>query len=268
MKANLAFVIVPVAAAGVLAYLWYSTDKQASLDRATSTQSIERLSNSVEQLKTDLSESRAVSATLRSNLDERTLEASVFSNRVVVARDELAAMTAQRDAAESRAKSDADSARRQISDRDEQIKGLEGEKENLTAKLSALNRQIGELDTQIAGYRRQLAESEGDRAVLLTHLRELQGQKAELERKFQDLDFLREQYRKRREEAAIAKRVEFRQKGVFGLERKGAQLLQSGIRAPGRTDTNAPARDLKVEIDTSGGARVVNPDKPNPTPKP
>ena len=268
MKMNAGISLVLAIVAGLLGYSWYKTDKRAAEDRTVAMATVERLSNAVERVTTDLTETRAVANELRTNLDERTFELVALSNKLLVVKADLANTTALLDRSESRAKTDADKARTELEERDKRISGLEGEKEDLTGKLTALNKQIAGLETRIGEYRRQLAESEGDRTVLLAHLRELQGEKAELERKFQDLDYLRDLVRKRREEAAIAKRAEFRRKGVFGLERKGAELLTGGLRTSTTNSTRSPSSNLQIEVDTSGAARVISPTNTTTSPTP
>ncbi|MFM7554148.1 MAG: hypothetical protein ACKPAH_02450, partial [Verrucomicrobiota bacterium] len=87
-------------------------------------------------------------------------------------------------------------------------------------------------------------------------------EKADLEKKFNDLAILREQVRKLKEELSIARRLEFIRRGLYGFEKKGAQLLQEGIRpkAPPASATNA--YPLKVEVGTDGSSKVEAPTKP------
>lgn len=262
MKTYLGPTIALALVAGILAFGWYRTSQKAGEDHANATQLAEALTNQVNQMSTDLAESRSVNSELRISLEKRAAELLALSNKMESTASDLASTSAKLDESKTMALAQAEAAKAEISQRDQRITGLEAEKGDLTQKLSGLNKQIVGLETRIGEYRRQLAESEGDRSVLLTHLRDLQSQKADLERKFQDLETLREEVRRRREEVAIAKRQEFRRKGAYAFEKKGAELVQNGLVGKPKTPTDPANRNLSVDVDTSGGARVVKPDAP------
>jgi hypothetical protein len=100
--------------------------------------------------------------------------------------------------------------------------------------------------------------------LLLRELKRLQAEKAELERQFNDLVLVREQFRKLKEELSIARRLDWIRRGLYGAtERKGAELLQRGMVAPPvRTNYN-----LDVEIKKDGGAKInAAPNAPPPIP--
>jgi hypothetical protein len=92
-------------------------------------------------------------------------------------------------------------------------------------------------------------------------------EKAELERQFNDLDVLRKQVAKLKEELSIARRLEWIRKGLFAAsEQKGAQgLLMKGPGAvpAARTDTSNHF-DLNVEVNADGTVRVIPPLTNNP----
>jgi predicted nuclease with TOPRIM domain len=144
----------------------------------------------------------------------------------------------------------------EIAKRDKQISDLESDKDDLTKRMGELNVAITGLEGQITETRRKLNASEGDRASLLKDLQRLQAEKADLERKFQDLAVLREQIHKLREELTIARRLDFIRRGLYGFDKKGAQLVQEGFRAKSPTPEPA-ASDLNVELNTEGGVRVA-----------
>jgi len=101
--------------------------------------------------------------------------------------------------------------------------GLNGEKDELTARLDETSLKIQGLRTQIAETERRLASSEGDREVLKKELR----------------------------------RMEIIRKGGINFDQKGAMLLQSGIRR--NVATNPPPVDgrLNVELKPDGTGRVL-----------
>lgn len=249
-------IVLSVLSAG-LAVGWFHTSKTADADRSAASQLAQDLTNQVNKVSADLAESKAVNTEMRSTVERQSVQLTTLSNQVQQRSSDLAATSAKLDEAQTKARADAESAQAELSKREQRIAGLVTNNEDLTRQLAGLNQQIAALDGKISEYRRQLAESEGDRTVLLTHLRSLQSEKSELERKFQDLDTLREEYRRVRQEQAIARRQEFRRKDAYGFERKGAELIQTGIKKPAAAKPNPDARTLKVETDTTGKAKVV-----------
>lgn len=249
-------IVLTVLSAG-LATGWLYSSKTATADRTAAAQLAQDLTNQVNKVSADFAESRAVSTELRSTVERQSVQLTTLSNQVQQRSADLAATSARLDEAQSKARTDSESAQAEIAKREQRIAGLVTNNEDLTRQLAGLNQQIAALDGKISEYRRQLAESEGDRAVLLTHLRSLQSEKSELERKFQDLDTLREEYRRVRQEQAIARRQEFRRKEAYAFEKKGAELVKTGVKKSSPSKPNPDARTLKVETDTTGKSKVV-----------
>ena len=82
------------------------------------------------------------------------------------------------------------------------------------------------LDSQIAATQAQLATSETNNAFLTAELQKQMAQRAELEHKFNDLDIVRAQVKKLRDEAFVARRLQWMNAGTSpGTQPKGAQLL-------------------------------------------
>ena len=87
-------------------------------------------------------------------------------------------------------------------------------------------------------------------------------QKAELERKFNDLNVVRDQFRKLRDEAFSARRAQWIRDGTTpGSQPKGAQLLmrQTPRPAAGAPAGRSPQYDLNVEVGSDGSVRVLPP---------
>ena len=133
---------------------------------------------------------------------------------------------------------------------------------DLTKKMGELTGQIGGLENQIKITERKLAASEGDREALKKELKRLIAEKNDLEKKFNDLAVLRDQVRKLKEELNIARRLDFIRRGLYGFDKKGAQLFQEGIRPKAAANSATNAYPLKVEVGTDGSTRV------EPAPKP
>jgi len=143
---------------------------------------------------------------------------------------------------------------------------LTGERDNLTKYMSELTNSVKNLEIQIADVQKKLANSEGEREFLLKELKRLQAEKAELERQLNDLVFLREQVSKLKAELAVARRLEWIRKGLYG-DAKGAELLMTGNKPkPQQPKTNY---NIQVEIKTDGTLKVQpgSTNAPQPAPK-
>jgi chromosome segregation ATPase len=226
---------------------WFFTTRKAAEEQAAATARIANLTNDLVSTTFRLQEQQKVNATLNGDLTEREKELNTFSNKWTIVSNALASTEAE-------AKAAAEAAKVEIEKRDKQIQNLGGEKDALTQKMEGLTQEIGGLNSKIADTEKRLASSEGDRQQLQNELKRLLAEKAELERKFNDLAQLRDQVRKLKEELSIAKRIDFIRRGLYGFDKKGAQLVNDGIRVPAKT--NAPAGGLNVEVGTDGSSKI------------
>lgn len=227
---------------------WWVTARRSGEREAESAARIARMSNDLVETTSRLTQEQKEALLLRTNLTQRTEELGTYSNR-------LAEMSEALLKTENSAKAAAAAATAEIEKRDHQITELEGERDGLTKQMDGLNQQIGNLSGRITDTERKLAASEGDRAQLQKELKRLLAEKAELERKFNDLAALRDQVRKLKEELSIARRIDLIRRGLYGSDKKGAQLLNEGIRntAPVPPGTNGP---VKAELGTDGSIRL------------
>ena len=227
---------------------WYLNSKKAEETRVSLEGQRAALSNELVATTGKLTEQVRVNANLETNLTQRIEDIHLVSNKWVAVSAELTRTTAE-------AAKAAETAKAELERRDRQISELEGEKDDLT-------RKIGNLESQIKVTERRLAASEGDREALKKELKRLIAEKADLEKKFNDLAILRDQVRKLKEELSIARRLEFIRRGLYGFEKKGAQLLQEGVRPKATTTAATNAYPLKVEVGTDGSSKVEAPAKP------
>jgi hypothetical protein len=113
--------------------------------------------------------------------------------------------------------------------------------------------------------RKKLAASEGDKAFLEQELQRLMTEKAELERRFNDLEVLRTQVARLKEELRVARRLDWIRKGILGhTDRKGAEQLMQMTAASAREASETPPErkptyDLNVEVGADGSLRVIPP---------
>ncbi len=251
MKASVVAVLLALACIGVGAG-WYVNHDKAEKNRLALEAEKARLSKDLVETTAKLTEQVRVNANLETNLVQRVEELNTFSNKWTFVATTLSKT-------EIEAKAAAEAARAEIEKRDKQISGLEGEKDDLTKKMGELTGQIGTLESQIKETERKLAASEGDRESLKKELKRLIAEKNELEKKFNDLAVLRDQVRKLKEELSIAKRLDFIRRGLYGFDKKGAQLINEGVRplAPKNSATNA--FPLNVEVGTDGSSKITTP---------
>jgi len=251
MKARVIAVLLALACIGV-GVGWYLTNDKAEKNRTALEAQKAALSKELVETTAKLTEQVRVNANLETNIVQRVEELNTFSNKWTFVSTTLSKT-------ESDAKAAAEAARAEIEKRDKQITGLEGEKDDLTKKMGELTGQIGTLETQIKETERKLTASEGDREALKRELKRLVAEKAELEKKFNDLAILREQVRKLKEELSIATRLDFIRRGLYGFDRKGAQLINEGVRPPAPKNGATNAFPLKVEVGTDGSSSISTP---------
>jgi hypothetical protein len=132
----------------------------------------------------------------------------------------------------------------------------------LDDRATSLSNAIIALNAQIADTKQQLANAETNNTFLAFELQKQVEQKAELERKFNDLDEVRAQVKKLRDEAFAARRLEWIKDGTSpGTQPKGAQLLMGRAtpRPSPAATTNPPKYDLNVEVGSDGSVHVLPP---------
>jgi chromosome segregation ATPase len=224
-------------------------EKRSQNDIATITQ----LSNQVVAAKQELEEQRQVNTRLETDLglgkDELKKISSTLTQTVAnLARTEAEAKKAQ------------EQFQKEMAARDARIGELEGQRDDLTKRMTELNGSIENLETAIAATQKKLDASEGDRAFLLKELKRLQAEKMELERQFNDLAMLRDQVKKLKDELSISRRLEWLRKGIYGTP-KSVEKLQKPL-----TSTNRNF-DLNVELKQDKSV-IVNPPATNAAPRP
>ncbi len=246
----------------VLGFMLVQRQKETSeLREATdaTTAALTFASNQWKRASDDLAAQEKVNTTLASTVKTREAEVVALSNKLTEAKTQMDKLEA-----DSKAKEQA--AQAELAKRDAKITELEGQKDDLSRRMSSLTNSIADLQRQIADTERKLNVSEGDREFLLKELKRLQTEKGDLERQFNDLKLLKAQVNKLRDELTIARRLDFIRAGVFG-GLKGAEMLvrkNQPSPTPGSTNFN-----LNVEFKQDSGARVLPPvtNAPAPAPK-
>jgi len=238
---------------------WWWNSHDAGQRAAEAAARIARMSNDLVETTARLTQEQRDGLRLQTNLALRLQEMDVLSNRWSTTAEALIKTEADARAA-------AAAAQAEIEKRDRQIGELEGEREDLTHRMDGLTGEIQTLNGKISDTERKLAASEGNRDQLQKELRRLLAEKADLERRFNDLAALREQVRKLKDELNIARRIDLIRRGLYGSEKKGAQVLNEGIRRPAApVAVTNPA--VSAEIGTDGSVKVSGAEPAAPAPK-
>jgi len=155
----------------------------------------------------------------------------------------------------------------EIAKRDASIKDLQTTRDELNAKIVGLNADIAKLQSNVSTLNARINLLEGeltvannDKAFLTKELQRMQTERTETERKMNDLAFLREQMSTIKSDQAVARRVEWMRQGTFMDERKGAQLLNDGLRPlPAAKPTSTRGSQLNVEVHRDGTVTIRPP---------
>jgi chromosome segregation ATPase len=140
------------------------------------------------------------------------------------------------------------------------IASLEEQNKLLDQQANSLSNNLILLTAQIEDTKNHLAIAETNASFFQKELQKQLAQKAELEHKFNDLDELRGQVKKLKEEAFVARRVQLMKYDTGG--KKGAELLISRpppVNTPPVAKKPAANYDLNVEIGSDGSVKVIPP---------
>ena len=244
MKTRLGVVVLFMACIGLGIALFVI--KMTSEDRLKMAgDAILDFSNQLTRATANLDELRQVNLTLTNDLASSRQESLAFSNQFTLATDTLAGV-----------KISLQDAQDQITNLNSHVAEMEAQNQMLDQRAAALTNTIASLSDQIADTQQKLANSETNNTFLERELQRQTTAKAELERRFNDLNQVRDQVKKLRSDRVIARRLQWlREKTDPNLQLKGGQLLVQ------RVATNAPIRppayNLNVEIGADGSVRVI-----------
>jgi chromosome segregation ATPase len=230
-------IIIPILAVialglGVLAFVNHGKIKDQGI-------TITAYSNEVVTVTRNYSDLQEVQKTTKSDLEKRNDELASLSSTHSNALATLAKTETDLKATEDSLKA----ARDKVGDLTGKLVDKENENKLLDAKAAELSNSITNLNIQIAATEQKLASAEGDKALLQKEL-----SKADLEKKLNDLKFLKQQVAQLKAELSIANRLRFIREGLFAPgEKKGGQLLMEKPAPPATNNFN-----LNVEIHSDG----------------
>jgi chromosome segregation ATPase len=256
MNNKVVIVILAVACVG-LGIALFVVKKQADERHATDVSSITDLSKQVVNAGQQLKEKDQVNLTLsnqvavaQEQVSQGQEKLSQLSNRLTEAATTL-----------TETRTSLASAEETVTNLNARIADLEAQNKVLDDQVNTLSNQLARLNIQIEETKAKLAVATTNATFLKTELQKQLAQRAELEHKFYDLDELRAQVRRVKDELFVARRAQLMKYDTGN--KKGAQLLMMHtLPAPPSTKpptAPVPAYDLNVEVGSDGTVRVIPP---------
>jgi chromosome segregation ATPase len=207
-------------------------------------------SNQLVTANENINDLHQVNLTLTNQLAVSEQQASSLSNNLNETSSALAAT-----------KTSLQSAEEQVAALNGRIADLEAQNKSLDERAAALTNTIAALNAQIADTESKLSNAETNDIFLEKELAQQMAQRAELEHKFNDLNQVRTQVKKLRDEAFVVRRLQLMR--VSATEQKGATLLNHPVSvtntAPASASGKSPRYDLNVEVGSDGSVHVIAP---------
>ena len=256
MKPKIIIIVLAVVAV-VLAITLIVVKNQDSDQLTAASNTMTQFSNDLSSANTKILELNQVNLKLTNDL-------ALSQQEVVQLNTVLASTSNSLSAAASNlnnTKASLQTAQDQISNLNGRISDLESQNKVLDDKANSLTARIAALNDQIADTMKKLSESQTNNAFLTAELQKQLALKAELERKFNNLDEVRAQVKKLKDEAFVARRLQLMKNSA--TERKGAELLIQRVSQTNSSSAKiAPHYDLNVEVGSDGSVRVIPPIQP------
>jgi len=247
MKIKVVIVILGVVCAGLLIGLVATkvSLNQSQVLHTNDVASIMEFSNQLVDANGELKDLREVNVSLTNDLATARAEAAQLSNSLAAA---------QADLTDSR--NTLSGAQDQVTNLTIHVSELEVQNHVLDQRVTELTNTIAQMDVLISNTESRLQLTETNNTYLQNELQSQMAQRAELEHKFNDINEVRTQIAKLKEEIFIANHVKLMQNA--NGSKKGGEMLITRT-AP---STNGPARpnyDLNVEVGSDGSVRVIPP---------
>lgn len=244
MKIKVAIILLAVACVGLFLAL-FATKKQGEEQRVTLVTTINVFSNQVVEANEQLKDLSQANLALTNDLALSRLQSLDFSNSLASAVQTL-----------NETKASLATAQGQITNMSSQIGELETQNKALDQRANELNATIAQMNALISTTQSRLAQAETNTMFLQTELQNQMARKAELEHKFSDVNEIRTQYGKLKEEIFIARHRQLAKNDNSG--KKGVELLKPKPTA--NTDARMPINsDLNVEVGTDGSVKIIPP---------
>jgi predicted nucleic acid-binding Zn-ribbon protein len=254
MNSKTGVTILAVVCAGLaVALIVIKMQSNAQSDRDATT--ISTISNQLDKASASITDLNQVNLALNNEIATNRENAAVLSNRLAESAATLASMETTLVGAQEK-----------ITNLNGRISDLETQNRSLDQRLLDLTNAMTTLDAQITATERKLATSETNNAYLSAELKRQVAERAELERKFNDLQTVRSQVKKLKDDLLVARRLEWIRQGIDpNKPMKGGQLLMQ--HSPPPSSSSSPNYNLNVEVGSEGTVRVI-PSTNAPAPAP
>ena len=261
MNIKVVIIILAVACAG-LGIALFATKKSADDRHATDVTLTLDFSNQVVAADKRLDELGQVNLTLSNDLASSQQQLSLDAEQLTQLSNSLATATATlatANAALTDTKTTLAAAQEMVTNLNARITDLESQNHMLDTQATTLAAKLMRLSDEIEVTKNRLAIAETNSAFLQAELQKQLVQKAELEHKFNDIDELRVQVKKVKDEIFVARRLQLMKNDTSS--KKGAELLrQRNVQVTSVPNTNRPANyDLNVEVGSDGTVKVIPP---------
>ena len=245
MKLKIVIVILAVACLGLLIGL-LAVKKQGEEQHATDVSSIVDFSNQVADAQLKINDLKNANLTYSNDFELSQQQAAQLSNSLAAAQVTIASSQAT-----------IVSAQQQITNLNSRIGDLEVQNRVLDQQASELTNTIAKLDSMIADTQSKLGLSESNSVYLQQELQKQMAQKAEIEHKFNDIDELRQQVKKIKDDLFVARRLQLMKND--NSQKKGAQLLIQRSVPVTNNPAATPNYGLNVEVGSDGSVKVIPP---------
>jgi len=247
------------------------TVKKTTSELTTQKQVNEALTKTNETITTNLAaktdEARRLAARVETTTTELNQTKTALTKAEAALNTEMAKAKADAEAAATRYAALDASKKQELAKRDASIKDLQDTRDQLNAKIEGLNADIaklnatiGTLNTRITFVEGELKTAKDDKGFLTKELQRMQGERTEMERKMNDLTFLREQISTIKSDQAVARRVDWMRRGIFMDERKPATLLKDNLQPlTSVKPTKTKGSQLNVEVHRDGTVTIKAP---------
>ena len=247
MKIKIAIIILAIACVA-LAVALFATKKQGEEQHTTDLSSINDFSNQLVTANVQIKDLGQVNLALTNDLATSRQESQYLSNSLAGVNETLA-----------NTKSTLTSVQGEITNLNLHVSDLETQNKALDERAAELTNTIAEMNAIIASTESKLEVAETNTAFLQGELQKQMTQKSELEHKFNDVNEVRAQVKKLRDEMFIARHIQMNQNANSG--KKGAELLMVHTPPP---STNSAAKmgpnyDLNVEVGSDGSVKIIPP---------
>jgi DNA repair exonuclease SbcCD ATPase subunit len=245
----------------VLAIVLIVIKNQADDRQKKDADTILDLSNQVTTASGKIDDLNQVNLMLTNDLASSRQEALAFSNNFAAASGALAETKASLQTAQD-----------QINSLDARVADLQAANQALDQHAADLTNTIASLNSQITSTEMKLVTSETNNAFLEEQLKQQVAEKTELQGKFNDLQTVRAQVKKLRDDALTARRLEWMREGIDPAKiPKGGEILMqrtapstNGVTNTKTQDDNykippplGPNFNLNVEVGSDGSVHVI-----------